>query len=383
MSTPLRFDLTVEKYSDNKLNDDKVLAQARDITAAAKRSNTSSVTAKHTKVTGPIEKDDRYYYIFEVSIEKAIARSEGAALKMLEQAKVYVMRAANARSWVATEKGAAQENAAIAKDRATFEVGNLNDTIMKKYFNGIYEREPHIRLVHDSVKSYVESAHEDRNHMLLYGPPASCKTTILKRFKVWYEDGQDVERIALVNSTTISKAGLETWILQKAQEGTLPNILCFDEIEKFNMDNLMCLLTIMDDQGIISRTNARIGKQEAPAKILVWATCNDELKIKDFNRGALYSRFAKTLPCVRPSKELMKEILLKKIEKRRAMGREAKDKWAEIIINYAWGEMKTNDPRKILGLLDGGVRLEDGSYFRDLNDIDKAYKLAKENNLLN
>jgi len=370
-------EIKVERATSNKLNETKLKNQVHDITNACKnRASVSNISAECIDLKGPEEEDGSYFYSFTVILSKPIARSEAVAVKMLEKAKIFVIRAAEAREWKAVDKKEKEEKVAISEDRPSFQVNPIDDEIINNYFNGIYERDAHIRLIHSSTESFVESGHEDRNHVLLYGPPASCKTKMFESFKRWYEHGGDVERVALVNSTTISKAGLETWILEKAQSGVLPDILCFDEIEKFNMDNLFCLFSIMDEQGLITRTNARIGKQSASAKVLVWATCNNETKLQEFKDGALYSRFSKTLPCTRPTRELMLEILLTKLEKRRKMGKKADDRWAKIAVDYCFDTLKENDPRKIISLLDGKDRLLDGSYIKDLEDINKAYNIS-------
>jgi len=58
-------------------------------------------------------------------------------------------------------------------------------------------------------------------------------------------------------------------------------------------------------------------------------------------------------------------------------------KWAHAAIEYAFGKadgkpLRTNDPREILGYLDGGDRLLNGSFFKDLEDIQKSYQLFLE-----
>lgn len=381
----MNVDLVIERVSSNKLNDKKLEEQVNEITAAAdKRQQSNGVVGKHSKVHGPEQRPDGYYYTFKVRLTKENFRSETAAMKCLEHAKKFVTRAAEARQWrVPGDAADVAERKAVAENRGTFVAEPLDKKVMEKYFSGIYERDAHIRLIHRGVQTAVNSNWEERNHVLLYGQPAAAKTILFKRLKDWYEHREpEVERIAMINSVTMSKVGLESWLLEKARDGLLPEIICFDEIEKFNMDNLVCLLALMDDQATISRTNARIGRQTAVAKVMVWATCNDIDKLRDFNRGALFSRFTKRFPCVRPSRELMLEIMKKKLEKRAERGQKINLLWAEAAVNYAFDKMGTNDPRSILGLLDGEDALLDGSYFQDLEDIQAAADMAKATNLI-
>jgi hypothetical protein len=380
----MHVDLVIERISSNKLNDEKLKEQVDEITSAAnKRQQSQGVKGRHTKVEGPEQRPDGYFYTFKVRLEKTKFRSEVAAQKCLEHGKKFVIRAAETRQWrVKGDVNEVKERAIAAAERGNFNVGPLTDEVKEEYFDGIYERDAHIRLIHRATMTAIKTNFEERSHVLLWGQPAAAKTILFKRLKSWYEaDSNGVERVAMVNSTTISKAGLETWLLENAKDGLLPEIICFDEIEKFNMDNLQCLLSIMDDQAKISRTNARIGKVEANAKVMVWATCNDIQKLKDFNRGALFSRFNKRYQCVRPSRELMMEIMCKKLEKREEQGCNVDFAWAKAAVDYAFDKMKTNDPRTIIGLLDGEDALLDGSYFKDIEAIEDAARIADSCNL--
>jgi len=375
LSEPLTLDIDVQRETTNKLNDDKLNNQVKDIAAAClKRSNCVGVTSSFSKLRGPFEMPSgKYLYDFTVRIKKQISRSENAATKAIENAKRHVVRAAEARGWSAKDEADRKEAAAIAEARAPFTVGELNNEIMEKYFNGVYERENHIWMIHNSVTNAIKTDYEERTHILLYGPPASCKSVLFDRLKAWYEEGSEIERVAKINSTTISKAGLEQWLLDKATTKCLPEILYFDEIEKFKMENLECLLAVMDGQGTISRLNARIGKVSAIAKVIIWATCNDVEKLKAFNSEAMWSRFIDPIPCVRPSKDLMYNILLTRIAARRARGLNADDKWAKVAVDYGFDVMKTDDPRKIIGLLAGEDKLLDGSFFKMKEAIQDAY----------
>jgi hypothetical protein len=380
----MHVDIQIERISSNKLNDDKLKQQVKEITSAAdKRQQSNGVVGQHTKVVGPEQRPDGYFYSFKVRLSKDNFRSEAAAQKCLENGKKFVIRAAEARQWkVLGDAADVAERKIIAENRGVFKVGELTDEVMKEYFGGIYERAPHIRMIHRGIQAAVNSNWEERNHTLLYGQPAAAKTILFKRFKTWYESSAvDVERVAMVNSTTISKAGLETWLLEKARDGLLPNIICFDEIEKFNMDNLSCLLAVMDDQAKIMRTNAKIGKQEAETPVVIWATCNDIEKLKAFNNEALFSRFVKRYPCVRPSRQLMKEMIVDKINNRRKRGQKADIKWADAVINYAFDVAKNNDPRFISGLLDGEDDLLNGKYFEDLEAIKNAELISMNGDL--
>lgn len=254
-----------------------------------------------------------------------------------------------------------------SESRPMFELPPLDEFIYSQFFSGVYEREPHIRMIYDSIGAYLKSDGEQRSHVLLEGKPACCKSILLERFKNFLEHDvpEGTERVAFIDGPTMSKAGLENWLMQLAANNKLPDVLCIEEIEKQNMDNLLTLLSVMGS-GYIMKTNARIGRMKQLAKCVVWATCNDIQLLKRFRDGALWSRFTHKLRCRRPSRELMTKIVHDKVSKSNGDIR-----WADAALEFAYeGMTKAHgqpmvDPRAILGLLDGGNRLLDGSYQAD------------------
>lgn len=246
-------------------------------------------------------------------------------------------------------------------------------------FSGIFEREPQIRIIYDSLRTFMQSGKKKRSHVILYGKPASAKTTIFGRFKEWIENyiikhydikdvtAEECERIKMIDATTASKAGFEKEILNAAKAGMLPEVICLEEIEKFQPDRLLSLLAIMDQRAAISRMNARIGHQIAETPVIIWATCNDEDELKGFHKGALWSRFTHQVRCTRPSFALMEKILLREI-----VAMSGNPAWIKPAIDIMKEVLISNDPRKAIGLLDGGDRLLTGEYRADLEAIKKA-----------
>ncbi len=251
--------------------------------------------------------------------------------------------------------------------REMFELPKLDDNAYEQFFNGVYEREAHIRMIHDSMLAYARSNGEQRSHILLEGRPACCKTILFERFKAFYENDapEGVERVAFIDGPTMSKAGLENWMLTAAMSNKLPEVICVEEIEKQNMDNLLTLLSVMGS-GYIMKTNAKIGRMKKMAKCVIWATCNDKQLLRKFRDGALWSRFIHKFHCRRPGRELMSRIVHDKVLKTNGDPR-----WADAAINFCYDDVikitgkPIVDPRAIIGLLDGGDRLLDGSYQLD------------------
>jgi hypothetical protein len=83
-----------------------------------------------------------------------------------------------------------------------------------------------LRLNNDSVQTAVATGWDVRDHVLLYGPPGGCKSTLFEKLKAFYERGEVLdrvgERVGFIDMTAATKAGLESWILNQAEGGTPP-----------------------------------------------------------------------------------------------------------------------------------------------------------------
>jgi hypothetical protein len=199
-------------------------------------------------------------------------------------------------------------------------------------------------------------------HVLLYGLPGSCKTMLMERFKKWYEADSKVERVSFVDCTTMTKAGVENWILDLVDSGLLPEVMVLDEIEKVeDKKSLLSLLSVMSS-GVIARLNSRIGNRRRDARFVVVGICNNEKLIKEWNEGALWSRFGgNRLPCVRPSRDLCSKIL-------REMVLEVpggKPEWADASLLFGWDKLRQRDIREIKDHLCGMDRLLTGEWQHD------------------
>lgn len=388
----MRWEIHLERKTKNRLNADITQRKLRALAKLAEQNESLGFEGQVTKLREPrriIEKDSQeevYVYNAKIIVQNATASEDPAAADA--HFKRHVLEALHKQAeqdgWLLTTKdivavrsvpglsGNVYETPISvfnedAEPRPPMELPELDKHAYKQFFNGVYEREAHIRMIHDSMTAYVRSGGEQRSHVLLEGRPACCKTILLEKFKDFYEHDapEGIERVAFIDGPTMSKAGLENWLMQMAIAGKLPEIVCVEEIEKQNMDNLLTLLSVMGS-GYIMKTNARIGRMKHLARCVVWATCNDKNLLRKFRDGALWSRFTHKLHCKRPSRELMSKIILDKISKTNGDAR-----WGHAVIKFAYDDVvkvtgkPIVDPRAILGLLDGGDRLLDGSYQKD------------------
>lgn len=381
----------LERRSRHRLNPDITKKNLKKIALAASRNKTLGFEGRVGKLAEPeLIEDDVHRYLVRLRLEKAVVRSPEAAHNQFQHILNVVSRCAQSKGWrvleMTEEDRGGQDSSFLLparNNRPEFVVPALTRDVLSSYFGGIYERDEHIRIIHDAVTNYVSTlaawrrdntVEVARSHILLKGKPAGAKTSLFERFKRWYEEASPgCERVTFVDMQTATRAGVENWLLDKAEQGELADIVVFEEIEKLQpLDNLLPLVSLMGS-GSVSKLNARVGHRKQLANILVWGTCNDETLIRRWRNGAIWSRFSKKLHCPRPSRELMMRILLDTVE--RVGGNPA---WADKAMEFAYEVMpqvmgySMDDPREIKGLLDGRDRLLDGSYQLDLLAIMRA-----------
>lgn len=388
----MRWEITLERRTKNRLNPDITQRKLRSLAKLAEQDPSLGFTGAISKMKSPQKVIDEstqeklYVYLSRITVSNDTTSTDHKSVDLTFRLHILpdIQRQASIDGWTIhsgriEQIESVQTSAGVTfgvpidsfdeetEPRKMFTLPDLDGEALKSFFAGVYEREAHIRMIHDSMKMYIRSDGERRSHVLLEGEPASCKTTLLERFKQFYESDieDETERVAFIDGPTMSKAGLENWMMQMAVSGKLPEIVCVEEIEKQNMDNLLTLLSVMGS-GYIMKTNARIGRLKQLAKCVIWATCNDKQLLRSFRNGALWSRFTHKLHCKRPSRELMQKILHDEVTKCNG-----NPSWVTAIMDFAYEGMVAAtgrpmiDPRAVLGLLDGGDRLLDGSYQRD------------------
>lgn len=243
-----------------------------------------------------------------------------------------------------------------------------DDPEVRRHFDHIYDREPHIRIVLDAIDSAIASGFQQRHHCLLWGRPACGKTEILLAFERLL--GRDM--VMKLSAPQTSKAGAEKLLLER---DAVPPFLLIEELEKCSPESLRWLLEVLDQRGEITKINAVIGSKRREAKCLCLATSNDLKQLEGVMSGALASRFPHKIYCPRPSRDVQSKILLREVK--RFNGRE---EWIKPALDYCLDIERTSDPRRFSSILDGRDRLLEGSYQRDWIAVDEMMKqdLASE-----
>lgn len=393
----MRFPVTFEKISERQLNSDKIKDSLQYIADSAERNQTynfQSEPIRRSDVDVQREADGNggnlYRYTATITVYKESYRSAGAVREQFDKIKLVMAQAANKMRWTILGEGSStikKEEPTIIKEEEvskvinkTLELPPLTQEVYQKHFGRLFNREPQIRLIYDAIKQAVQTNFRERNHILLRGLAGCGKTEVLggKNVVGGFYEWLGKDNIWEVDSTTLTKAGLERELLSRSREGTLPPIIKLEEVEKVvEPRTVNCLLQVMDVRGRIQRTNARDGDEFADCKVLVLGTCNDSNLLRTFADGAIWSRFSVRPICKRPDQGTMHKILTRVCTEVQENGGWCGDqRHVDRVVNFMWNTLKGlkeykkdyNDPRLGRALLSGGDRILDDSsdgYFAD------------------
>lgn len=353
----------LEREASIRLNRDKVRTILGRIASIAERNQRVGLVVEGVEVDEPQEVEDSYLYRARIRLDEGTARSPQKAQARFQRVLRLMAGKAERLGWRVTGDASPQVEEApapVIAARPRLQLPELTPKVMAGAFADIYERDHHIRIIHDAMRTYVSTEGKKASHVLLYGAPAAAKTSLFRKFKEFYEHGSDIEHVVFIDAHGMTRAGLEDWLFARAEENQLPEVIVLEEIEKQPASVLLPLLSVMGS-GYLMKTNARVGRRMQETRLVVWATCNAEQELRKYHDGALWSRFTHKLECARPSRELMHQILRREVTERPG-GREA---WADAALSFGWDILRTNDPREIIGLLDGRDRLLTGEYQDD------------------
>lgn len=226
------------------------------------------------------------------------------------------------------------------------------------FFSHIYEREPQIEVVHSALRAFIDSAYVNRFHSILYGEPACGKTEILRSFSRMVGSNAVLE----LDATSTTKAGAERILLESAE---VPPILICEEIEKTDEASLRWLLGVLDHRGEIRKTTHGGGLRQRSVKMLCLGTVNDYDLFRRVMDGALASRFSNKVYCPRPSRDVLRRILGREIDK--TGGHYS---WIDPAVSYCLEVEGTSDPRRVITVcLCGRDKLLTGEYQTTLNAV--------------
>jgi hypothetical protein len=231
-------------------------------------------------------------------------------------------------------------------------------------FRGIHGRGPHIRRVLQSINAFQNSAQiaydqrgEEmdltRNHVLLWGPPATAKTRILRGVRRLLERGS----YFTLDAPSATKAGIVR-LFRKTFRHRCPPVVFVEEIEKMK-EGLEGWLGLLDERAQLQKFT-HFEQDIVSVNFLCIATCNDKSHLDTVLKGALGSRFGHQVYVPRPSMDEMRLILTDRVREIRG-----DSEWVDVCIELM-DDFNTDDPREVKSWLDYGRALIDGTAVRDL-----------------
>lgn len=230
--------------------------------------------------------------------------------------------------------------------RLRTKVRPLDAAAFRECFYDVLDRDEFIFSIYRKILKSIDTGMQAPCHALLVGDPAGGKTRILHGFRRLL--GDDLCLYAAMTSTR--KAGVEDKIIRLAHDGTLPPFLLFEEIEKGAKDLLEGLLPVMDENGRLVKLNSRVDEDVA-TPCMVIASCNDEAKLRK-KCDALVSRFGLPYTVGRPTRDVLREILLQHIAR---FGGDPR--WVPRVLSIMYDDLGTNDARVGKDILAEGEEL--------------------------
>lgn len=369
---PKIFNVELFKISTNRLNDTKVQRHLKQVAAVAE--GIFKVSLKEINDSSPINENDEIKFrtsaIIQLTKEKY--SNETVVNRQFYQTFKHLKKKAEKFGWelnhdilkefavppeIEEETDEGEPKTRPSYSYTDFYLPEFDEEVRNTYFDGIYEREPHINIILDALKTGHATNWESRSHILLYGDPASAKSSVLLAFKDWINNCNE-DAVMSIDMPQATKAGCTAMIMERLDIFPPPRVIILEEIEKISLESLSFLLSLMDLRGQINKFTFR-QRETKEAKILIMATCNDTENLKKVHGGAVWSRFMFKLYCPRPSESLTHRILLREVNK---MG--GNPKWADEAYELA-KELDIKDIRQIIAMLAGGDRLLNNDFQRD------------------
>lgn len=201
------------------------------------------------------------------------------------------------------------------------------------HFSHLFGLDPHITRIRRALEAGIMSGWNNRYHCALVGPPGCGKSDISQSIKRAL--GEDA--VLEFDATATTAAGA---IKELSEREILPRILIVEEIEKADQKAMQFLLSVLDLRSQIRKTTAR-NTIVRDTKLFAIATVNDVPLFQSLQAGALASRFSNTITFKRPSREQLRMILEREVEK---VG--GNPLWINPTLDYC-DKANINDPRSV------------------------------------
>ena len=365
----MKFMATLQKESQRQLDGSVMRQQIGHVVKRMLDSGRGDVWSCKTRFSEPKDNGDDWLYLCKLTLDR-IGRNVSDEIQQRQYDEMLRIgqAAGNSANWsiLELESTIADEPTAIVvgselptKDQQTSRTyADKLNLDRGNHFDGIYDREAQIETIHSSLRAFVDGNYNGRFHAVMYGEPGCGKTSIAKAFGKML--GKDA--VLELDATSTTKAGAERILLDGA---VLPPVLVIEEIEKTDEASLRWLLSALDQRAEVRKVTHGGGLRQKDVKMFCIATVNDIGLFRKVMSGALASRFTWQIECPRPSKEVLRKILEREVD--RTGGNRA---WIDPALAFCVDVCGANDPRRCIAVcLCGRDKLLTGEYQRTLSAI--------------
>ena len=226
--------LTLEKRSQRQLNPAILYRQLSRLVQralAGSRKRQRWMLRGNLRTPSPVREGDGWLYRTSLRFER---RGRRVAADIETRQFEYITRivevAGSGRGWTISGRPGVQTTPAEPTPAGPIHLPESTG----EFFAHIYDREEQIGIVTQAIKAAIRSGFQNRNHCVLFGPPACGKSEILLAFKRML--GADA--VMQFDATSTTEAGARRELRQLA---TIPPILVVEEIEKTDERSLRWL----------------------------------------------------------------------------------------------------------------------------------------------
>src|SRR5439155_8636397 len=186
----MQLDVAMQKIVKIRVPDDTLNRVLTGIAEAAVKNKKHGLAVEAVEVLPPEvidwpEGGTRLRYAGRVRLRQSKAKSPEKALKGFRYAFAMLAKRAKGKGWEVLGEPPGDPGslpAATRPPRPPFPLPDMTPEVINEAFAGIYERDAHVRIIHDAARTFVATGRRQASHVLLHGEPAAAKSTLFGCF---------------------------------------------------------------------------------------------------------------------------------------------------------------------------------------------------------